>query len=246
VTQIIDDILESKKGNDCRVLKHLLSFAEHQFGKNGERISNWIVDIGFVYRIIQILFNLYGRDTSLSTIVQDDLRFPYLERSLSLLNNWVINVDSDASKRIDCLNEDQINSLVEQLFCMEQNMAVITINRRQFDLAKGHSQRCLAHSRRYGLEGEKKITMIFQALEGCCSLQDQQDNHSCSLSFAEECYNLVVEAYDPVHPQVQEAAGLLINILSRRATYLTLSVMLRSLMATFEIKRMELIRRVWL
>jgi flagellar hook assembly protein FlgD len=30
---------------------------------------------------------------------------------------------------------------------------------------------------------------------------------------AEECYNLVVEAYDPVHPQVQEAAGVLINIL---------------------------------
>jgi hypothetical protein len=33
------------------------------------------------------------------------------------------------------------------------------------------------------------------------------------VNFAEEAYNLVVEAYDPVHPQVQEAAGELINIL---------------------------------
>jgi flagellar hook assembly protein FlgD len=33
------------------------------------------------------------------------------------------------------------------------------------------------------------------------------------LTIAEEAYNLVVEAYDPVPPQVQEAAGVLIHIL---------------------------------
>jgi tetratricopeptide (TPR) repeat protein len=33
------------------------------------------------------------------------------------------------------------------------------------------------------------------------------------VAFAEDAYNLVVEAYDPVHPQVQEAAGLLIEVL---------------------------------
>jgi hypothetical protein len=59
------------------------------------------------------------------------------------------------------------------------------------------------------LEGEKKITMTFQASKFCCSLQDYQYNYSGALSIAEECYNLVAEAYDPV----QEAAGLLINIL---------------------------------
>jgi hypothetical protein len=97
VTQLIDQILESKKGNDCRVLEHLLSFAEHQFGKevtgnhyrereDGERISNWKVDIEILYRIIQRLANYYRNDCSLSTIVRDDMCFPYLERSLSPLN----------------------------------------------------------------------------------------------------------------------------------------------------------------
>jgi hypothetical protein len=51
VARVIDEILKSNKGNDYRVLEHLLSFAEHQFGKkvtgkhyrereDGERISN--------------------------------------------------------------------------------------------------------------------------------------------------------------------------------------------------------------
>jgi hypothetical protein len=159
------------------------------------------------------LSNLYGKNNLLSTIVQDDMRFPYLERSLSLLNSWLINLDSDASNGIDSVNEYQINYLVEKLCDTEQHMAIITMERRQFDLAEGHCQRSLAYSRRYGLEGKEKITMIYQALKLYCSLQDHQDNYSNALSFAEECYNFVVEAYDPVHPQVQEAAGVLIDIL---------------------------------
>jgi hypothetical protein len=59
------------------------------------------------------------------------------------------------------------------------------------------------------------------------------------VNFAEEAYNLVVEAYDPVHPQVQEAAGELINILIMKGDLYDGDVMLRSLMATFVIKRME-------
>jgi tetratricopeptide (TPR) repeat protein len=227
VTRLINEIMESKKGNDCRIVEHLLSFAEHQFGKevtgkqyrvreDGERISNWIVDIIFLNRITQRLSAVYRRDNSLSTIVQDDMRFPYLERSLSLLNPWIKNLDSDTRSENDSLNEDQINISVEHLYYTEHNMAAIAINRRQFDLAEGHCQRCLAYSRRYGLEGEKKITMIFQASKIYCSLRERQGNYSDALTFAEECYKLVVEAYNPVHPQVQEAAGVLLNILIKK------------------------------
>jgi hypothetical protein len=126
VVELIKEILNSPKGNVCRVLEHLLSFAEHQFGKgvpgkhcreteDGERISNWIEDI-ILHAIIQSFSNLYSRDNSLSTIVQDDMRFPYLERSLSLLNPWVINLDSDASSGTDSLNEVEMNYLVKQLY----------------------------------------------------------------------------------------------------------------------------------
>jgi hypothetical protein len=51
-SRIINEILESKKGNDMRVLKHLISYAETQFGmqikrigyrerEDGKRISNY-------------------------------------------------------------------------------------------------------------------------------------------------------------------------------------------------------------
>jgi hypothetical protein len=97
----------------------LLSFAEHQFGKRvpgkyyGERedgkcIRNWIAEIGFLFRIIKTLANIYRRDNLLSTIVQDDMRFTYLERSLSLLYPWALNLDSDASNGINSLNENEI------------------------------------------------------------------------------------------------------------------------------------------
>jgi tetratricopeptide (TPR) repeat protein len=219
VTQLINEILNSTKGNVCRVLEHLLSFAEHQFGKSvpgkhyreredGERISDLEVDIFFLYRIIQSFADYYRYDSSLSTIVQDDMCFPYLERSLSLLNSWMINLDSDTSSGIDTLNY-----LVKELFYTEQYMAVITMHRRQLNSAEGHCEQCLAYSKRYWLEGEEKITMIFEALQIHYCLQIEQGNYSDALSFAEECYNLVVEAYDPVHPQVQEAAGLLIDVL---------------------------------
>jgi hypothetical protein len=125
----------------------------------------------------------------------------------------LINLDSDPSEGNNILSNEQQDSLLENSFCTEQNMAVITINRMQLDLAEGHCQRSLAYSRRYGLEGEEKITMIFGALKTYCSLRDHQCNYLDAVTFAEECYNLVVEAYDLVHPQGQEAAGLLITIL---------------------------------
>jgi hypothetical protein len=117
VTRLIDDISKSKKANNCRVLEHLLSFAEHQFGnevtgkryrerEDGERISNWKEDIEILHSIIRTLANYYRNDCSLSTVIRDDMRFPYLERSLSLLNPWELNLDLDASNRIDSLNKD--------------------------------------------------------------------------------------------------------------------------------------------
>jgi tetratricopeptide (TPR) repeat protein len=44
-------------------------------------------------------------------------------------------------------------------------------------------------------------------------LRQYQGDFSGAVSFAEEAYNVCVDAYDPVHPQVQKAAGILINCL---------------------------------
>jgi uncharacterized protein YyaL (SSP411 family) len=94
-------------------------------------------------------------------------------------------------------------------------MARLSIKRNQFDVAEGHCQRCLVYSRRFEVEDKKKTTLIFEALHGYILLRSRQGNNSGAVEFAEEAYNLVVEAYDPVHPQVQEAASLLIDSLLR-------------------------------
>jgi hypothetical protein len=218
--RIIYEILVSNRGNDTRVLDRLFSYASFQFGKevtgksyrergDGERISNWMVDIDILYaingRIIQFY---YGHK---DTISNDNLVFTYYERSLSILSPWLIHLDSDASDRIDNLKEDEI---LYYLFETERNMASISMKRWQFDVTEGHCQRSLAYSRRFGREGIDKTTLIFIALKAYFSLREHQGNYSEAVNFAEEAYNLVVSAYDPVHPQVQEAAGFLIHILT--------------------------------
>jgi hypothetical protein len=60
-------------------------------------------------------------------------------------------------------------------------------------------------------EGDVKTRNIFTALSTHCSLRMQQQDHLGAVKLAEDGYNLVVEAYDCVHPLVQEAAGMLIQ-----------------------------------
>jgi hypothetical protein len=77
-------------------------------------------------------------------------------------------------------------------------MAAVTMSQNQLDMSEGHYQRCLAYSKRYGLEGEKKIADILTALMIYCNLRQRQRDFSGAVAFAEDAYNLVVEAYDPV------------------------------------------------
>jgi hypothetical protein len=75
------------------------------------------------------------------------------------------------------------------------------------------------HSRRLGVEGENKTTSIFEALRTYVTLRQHQGDFAGGVTFAEEAYNLVVDAYDPVHLQVQEAASLLISCLINQGDY---------------------------
>jgi hypothetical protein len=66
------------------------------------------------------------------------------------------------------------------------------------------------------LEGEDKTTHIFEALSRYVELRQYQGDYLGAVTFAEEAYNLVVDTYNPVHPQVQEAAGLLIDCMIKK------------------------------
>jgi hypothetical protein len=228
VVQNINEVKASKKGTNIRVLEHLLSYAEYQFGKavtgigyrerDGEGVSNFNVDIMIFHGILLIMTDLHKFDNSLSEVIRYDMMFPYLERSLSLLNPYLIHLESDGSNGMDKLDESQIETILLCLIQTDQNMAAVCTNRRQFDMAEWHCQRCLEHCQ-LCLEGEDKITSMFSALKTLCSLREHQGDLSGALTFAEEGYNVVVEAYDPVHPQVQVYITLELNISKSNIKY---------------------------
>jgi hypothetical protein len=89
--QIIKEILTSNRGNDLRVLDHLLSFADYQFRppitgrdyrerSDGQRVSNWDVDINILLRISIRMSDFYRTNASPSTMICHNKTYPHLER----------------------------------------------------------------------------------------------------------------------------------------------------------------------
>jgi hypothetical protein len=92
VVQVIVEILdapEEKIGKNLRVLRHVESYAEFQLedrvlGKsyrereNGEQISNWVVEIKFLYPIYSRFIRIYNNDKSLSLIMKNNMILPHL------------------------------------------------------------------------------------------------------------------------------------------------------------------------
>jgi hypothetical protein len=81
--QIIDEIMMSNKGNNARVLEHLLSYADYQFGQtvagskyrersDGQSIANWTVDIFILLQISSKLVEIY----STNNIIRDNKMIP--------------------------------------------------------------------------------------------------------------------------------------------------------------------------
>jgi hypothetical protein len=75
----------------------------------------------------------------------------------------LIQLDLAARNLSDSCNDHRMNYILENLLFVEYNMAALTISRNELDISEGHCERCLAYSRRYRLEGEKKITDILAA-----------------------------------------------------------------------------------
>jgi tetratricopeptide (TPR) repeat protein len=219
--QIIYEILVS---NNARVLEHLLSYADYQFGQHvagrdyrerpdGQRIPNWKIDINILLLIISKIIDIYCIILAHSPIIRDNKIFPHLKRSLHILSPWMITIDSDATND---LSFKRTNKLLEMSSNTEGNMALVAMHRQQFDMAEVHCHRRLAHSRKLGVEGEHKTTSIFDALGTYVELRQHQGDFPGAVSLAEEAYNICVDAYNPVHLQVQEAAGMLISSLIKQ------------------------------
>jgi tetratricopeptide (TPR) repeat protein len=231
ILEVFDEILTyayyDKKGNKVRILEHFLLYLDNQFrdvipgvGDREERagmvISNWDVDISIKHKLINEIIIIYNSNQSISDIARDALTLPYFERSICLLSSWLVPFDLESSNRIDSISINQVDFLLKYLSIAERGLALITMERNQVSLSEGHCQRCLTYSRRMVVETEEKTSSVFLALRTYVNLRSRSGNYSGAVLFAEEGYNHVVEAYDPVHPLVQEAASWLIDCLIKK------------------------------
>jgi len=220
--EVINETLASKKRDNVRVLEHLLLYAEYQFGKRilgtalrergGQQITHWDAEISCLYKISSRISEIYASTHSMTAKISYEMVYPCYIRQLSLLGPWLIHLDSDASNRIDKLTEDDMSYLLGELYVTELKMAKVARYANQFVVAEGHCERCLVYSKCF-TEGKIKTTSIFRVLCILVDSREHQGDWFGGVRFAEEAYNLVIEAYDHFHPEALEAAGILISSL---------------------------------
>jgi tetratricopeptide (TPR) repeat protein len=228
VVQIIDDVLEEiskkKKEQRIRVLTHLISYAWHQFGdpvpgkvyrerNTGERMDNGMVEIEMIIPIYVDLISVHNEDKALSVMDRDNLIFPYYEKMLDILRPWSTYLDLNHASHISSLGKEQISEILMYLSQTDRNVAVIYRRRNQYDLAEIHYQQALSYAKLFEGKEEDKTNLVCRALGSFYQLRRDQTNYDEALTFAEEAYNCVAIAYNPVHPEVQKAASMLIECL---------------------------------
>lgn len=203
-----------------RVLEHLLKYALHQFGdivpgndyrarENGEQIYNYKVDVMNLFPIYVDMIELYESDESLSKLGRDDLLLLCYQKQLDLLKPWSFT-------RADSDNDVKDYALMT-LSQIEGNIAQVYVLKSQFDMADDYFKRALNYARLFEEEKEEeKPGLLCDALGAYSDLRSIQGRCDEAVVFAEQAYDVVAIAYNPVHPKVQEAAGTLIRLLSRK------------------------------
>jgi tetratricopeptide (TPR) repeat protein len=234
VGRVIEEIREEislKKKGEMRVLGHLISYALYQFGDrvlgkayrvrggNIERIDNWKVEVGILIPIYIDVVSVLIDDKSLSAMVIDNLTFPYYEKMLDILRPWSAYLDLSSTSHIGSLDKDQINHTLLCFSQTEWNIARIHTRRSQSDRAENHCQQALSFARMYEGEEELKTDLLFKAFRRYSIFHTNQGNYDEALTFAEEAYNCVAIAYNPVHPEVQNAASTLIECLTCKGDF---------------------------
>jgi tetratricopeptide (TPR) repeat protein len=230
VIQEIQSELSIKKKEEIRVLRHLISYAEHQFGdralgkayrerESGERIDNWRVEISILVSIYMDLITVNRKNELLSMVASDNLTLPYYQKTLELLKPWSVYFDVNCTGHIDSLDKDQIDFTLMAFSRIESNIGMIHRHRNEFVLAEGHCQQALSYARMYDVEEKEKTNLLCSALSSLYTLRSYQGNYIDALAYAEESYNCAAIAYNPVHPEVQDAASALIECLTFKGDF---------------------------
>ena len=204
---------ETKKNTHdaLKVLKYLLAFAEQQYGEaqpgmpfrerpDGERVDNMIADI----ELWQISSTLGNRLYNLRTCDSYREAEVYFLKARDRLERWRF--------LFDATNRDKdVTKLLEMLSITERYLADLYASQSRFHEAEYHCAQCLKFAKQ--TVGDHHTIELFKALRTYGYLLERQSKYIQAIAYFEDAYICVSEAYGPVHPRVQEAAGYLTDSL---------------------------------
>jgi tetratricopeptide (TPR) repeat protein len=205
-----------------RILKCCLSYAETPPGDfflgQPYRTSK------LLYSICDLLIGAYMTITSeLNTFdsnYEDAWKklFYYLQKALSILDPWRVQLDTKDSHRIDGLNEENINEIYRNLAMTEMKISNCYLKVEKIEKCMERYDRSIFHAEKL-IEGEEKTRLLCDILltkGGCLFVQEKYSEAKIVVS---ETYDLMATTYDLDHPLVLKAANQLVTILISNKEY---------------------------
>jgi tetratricopeptide (TPR) repeat protein len=134
------------------------------------------------------------------------------EKSLAVLEPWIISMNLSKRERIDILDEEKIESFLHRLSSTEYNLTQAYAQLKDWDKAEHYSKQSIFHTKQMK-GGEIKIWWVYDTLSWLGNVYEFSNKIKESKAVREEAYMYVNAVYDPEHPLVLEAAGNLIETL---------------------------------
>lgn len=198
IEQASDHEEEGDKVKAMKIMKRALLVAEHQYGdrvpgetfrmrKDGTTVKDWTL-----YNIREIITYLYINNFDATSL---DIALAYAtdtRAELEMRRN--IQTDPDLYFQL--------------MFAVDSQLGDIYKKKMQFDKSLHHVQEALVAARYFGPTYSKSLYHALSSLANTHVVLKTGEG----ANFAEEAYNLASEEFGPEHPEVHEAASILINI----------------------------------
>lgn len=159
---------ELKNGiSKIKILEYCLSFLEFQYGEriagesfrkrevDGTRVDNWVVDFDFLILFCNNISETYkfmADNMVMNDICVSNLNKAkyYTKKSLSILEYWRIQLDLDATKRIDRLDDRKCNMIYKFSSSFECTLGEINISLVMYDEVGAHCNRAISFAKKLG------------------------------------------------------------------------------------------------
>jgi tetratricopeptide (TPR) repeat protein len=199
---LIDEATEHEsEGNierAIKMMKRALLIAEHQYGdrsagetfrkrKDGTVVKDWPL-----FDVREMIVYIYINQFDVTSL---DIALAYA-------------TETRAELEMRRNNHDDPDKFFQFMFAVDSQLGDIHKKKMQFDKCLHHVQEALVAARYFGPTYSKSLYHALSNLANTHVVLKTGDG----ANFAEEAYNLASEEFGPEHPEVHEAATILINI----------------------------------